>query len=39
MLEKIFIDKDISLAQTMPSFFYLNGVKYILKIFKADGLN
>ena len=22
-----------------PSFFYLNGVKYILKIFKADGLN
>ena len=23
MLEKIFIDKDISLAQTMPSFFYM----------------
>ena len=22
-----------------PSFFYLNGVKYILKIFKADELN
>ena len=37
MLEKIFIDKDISLAQTMPSFFYLKSEYYDLsleKIFK-----
>ena len=34
MLEKIFIDKDISLAQTMPSHFYLKSEYYDLSIEK-----
>ena len=34
MLEKIFIDKDISLAQTMPSYFYLKSEYYDLSIEK-----
>ena len=34
MLEKIFIDKNISLAQTMPSYFYLKSEYYDLSIEK-----
>ena len=38
-IRKNFQKLRVSNNEEWPSFFYLNGVKYILKIFKADGLN